>query len=54
MAVCLHSDFESVQEKKATGQPCCLQEAAIAKSDVSVSTTSGAEGLMAAMADFKF
>ena len=59
MAVCLHSDFKSVPEKKATGRPCCLKEAAIAKSDASVSTTSGSEGLMAAMAElaislFKF
>lgn len=59
MAVCLRSDFESVLEKKATGRPFCLKEAAIAESDASVSTTSGSEGLMAAMAElaislFKF
>ena len=59
MAVCFHSDSESVLEKTATDRPCCLKEAAIAESDASVSTTSGAEGLMAAMAElaislFKF
>ena len=59
MAVCLRSDFKSVLEKKATGRPCCLKEAAIAESDASVSTISRAEGLMAAMAElakslFKF
>ena len=59
MAVCLRSDFESVLEKKATGRPCCLKEAAIVESDASVSSTSGAERLMAAMGElaislFKF
>ena len=43
MVVYLHSDFESVLKKKATGRPCCLKEAAIAESDSSVLTTSGAE-----------
>ena len=55
-AVYLSSDFESVLEKKATGRPCCLKEAAIAESDASVSTTSGAEAAMAdlAISLFKF
>ena len=45
------SDHESVLEKKkATGQPDCLSEAAIAQSEASVLTMRGTEGSTAEIA----
>ena len=45
------SDCESVLEKRATEQPDCLSEAAMAQSEASISIIRGIEGFTIKMAE---